>query len=80
MANTSAVYARIDNELKENAEKILNELGISPSAAIRMFYSQIVLTKSFPLNLSLPEAVSAVISDMNLNQIKTEAKSEKEKP
>ena len=31
MANTSAVYARIDMELKENAEGILSQLGISPS-------------------------------------------------
>ena len=29
MANTSAVYARIDANLKENAEGILQQLGIS---------------------------------------------------
>ena len=45
MANTSAVYARIDTNLKENAESILSQLGISPSSAIQMLYSQIVLTK-----------------------------------
>ena len=43
MANTSAVYARIDTNLKENAESILSQLGISPSSAIQMLYSQIVL-------------------------------------
>ena len=35
MANTSAVYARIDTGLKENAENILAQLGITPSSAIR---------------------------------------------
>ena len=30
MANTSAVYARIDTNLKDNAEGILSQLGISP--------------------------------------------------
>ena len=45
MANTSAVYARIDTNLKENAESILSQLGISPSSAIQMLYSQIVLKK-----------------------------------
>ena len=35
MANTTAVYARIDTKLKENAEGILAQLGISPSAAIQ---------------------------------------------
>ena len=50
MANTTAVYARIDTTLKENAESILSQLGISPSSAIQMLYSQIVLTKGIPLN------------------------------
>ena len=36
MANTSAVYARIDTNLKDNAESILSQLGISPSSAIQM--------------------------------------------
>ena len=40
MANTSAVYARIDTNLKDNAESILSQLGISPSSAIQMLYSQ----------------------------------------
>ncbi len=35
MANTSAVYARIDTGLKENAESILSQLGITPSAPSR---------------------------------------------
>ena len=39
MANTSAVYARIDTNLKDNAESILSQLGISPSSAIQMLYS-----------------------------------------
>ena len=46
MAKTSPVYARIDTDLKENAENILHRLGISPSSAIQMLYSQIILTKS----------------------------------
>ena len=54
MANTSAVYARIDTGLKENAESILSQLGITPSGAIQMLYSQIVLTRGLPLNLHLP--------------------------
>ena len=50
MANTSAVYARIDTNLKDNAESILSQLGISPSSAIQMLYSQIVLKKVCRLN------------------------------
>lgn len=74
MANTSAVYARIDNGLKENAENILSQLGISPSSAIQMFYSQIVLTKGLPLNLRLPQAVPTAIGNMSRAELDAELK------
>lgn len=60
MANTSAVYARIDTGLKENAEEILHRLGISPASAIQMLYSQIVLQKGIPFALRLPDAPTAI--------------------
>lgn len=60
MANTSAVYARIDTNLKDNAENILSQLGISPSSAIQMLYSQIVLKKGLPFELKLPSKPLAI--------------------
>ena len=63
MANTSAVYARIDTDLKKNAEGILSQLGISPSSAIQMLYSQIVLKKGIPFELRLPSAKPAAIGE-----------------
>ena len=67
MANTSAVYARIDTNLKENAEGILAQLGISPSSAIQMLYSQIVLTKGLPLDLHLPRTKPTAMSRAELD-------------
>lgn len=61
MANTSAVYARIDTNLKDNAESILSQLGISPSSAIQMFYSQIVLKKGMPFELNFDSNLSAIL-------------------
>ncbi len=55
MANTAPVYARIEVDLKENAENILSRLGISPSEAIKMLYSQIVLVKGMPFQSKLPD-------------------------
>jgi addiction module RelB/DinJ family antitoxin len=72
MANTSAVYARIDTNLKENAEGILSQLGISPSSAIQMLYSQIVLTKGIPFDLHLPSAKPTAIGGMSREQLDTE--------
>lgn len=56
MANTTAVYARIDTGLKESAEEILSKLGITPSAAIQMLYSQIVLQRGMPFEAKLPKS------------------------
>jgi addiction module RelB/DinJ family antitoxin len=72
MANTTAVYARIDTGLKENAENILSQLGISPSSAIQMLYSQIVLTKGLPFDLHLPSAKPTAIGGMNCAEIDAE--------
>ena len=72
MANTSAVYARIDTNLKENAESILHQLGISPSSAIQMLYSQIVLTRGLPLDLHLPSRKPVEIGGMNRAELDQE--------
>ena len=54
MANTTAVYARIDTNLKNNAEAILSKLGITPTSAIQMLYSQIILHNGMPFELTIP--------------------------
>lgn len=69
MANTAAIYARIDSGLKENAESILQQLGISPSSAIQMFYSQIVLTRGMPLDLRLPSRKPTAIGSLTCAEL-----------
>ena len=72
MANTSAVYARIDTDLKDNAEAILAKLGISPSSAITMLYSQIILQKGMPFDLKLPTARPKSLGEMTREEIDAE--------
>ena len=72
MANTTAVYARIDSSLKKRAETILQQLGISPSSAIQMLYSQIVLTRGLPLDLHLPPPVPTAIGSMSRAELDAE--------
>ena len=72
MANTSAVYARIDTNLKDNAESILSQLGISPSSAIQMLYSQIVLKKGIPFDLKLPSSEPLAVGAMTKKQLDKE--------
>lgn len=72
MANTSALYVRIDTEVKEKAESILTQLGISPTSAIRMFYSQIVRENGLPLSLQLSSVSPTVTDDTSLEEIAAE--------
>ena len=49
MAQKSAnVVARIEPSIKEQAEKILSEMGISASVGINMFYHQIIKVNGLP--------------------------------
>ena len=72
MSNTSAVYARINTELKEKAELILSQLGSSPSSAIQMLYSQIILNNGIPFELRLPPRKPTAIGDMTREQLDAE--------
>ena len=54
MARTANVFARVEPELKEQAEDILQQLGIPMSNAVGMFLKQIVLQKGIPFEMKLP--------------------------
>ena len=72
MANTTAVYARIDTELKSRAESILTQLGISPSSAIQMLYSQIILNNGMPFELKIPDRKPAAAGSLTKEELDME--------
>lgn len=51
---TANLYARIEPEVKEEAENILSTLGIPVSSAINIFYRQIILNKGLPFEVKIP--------------------------
>ncbi len=55
MAKTTNVFARVEPELKDQAENVLGQLGIPMSNAIGMFLKQIVLQRGLPFDVKLPE-------------------------
>ena len=54
MAKTANLYARIEPDVKEQAESILTALGIPASNAINMFYKQIILQRGLPFEVKMP--------------------------
>lgn len=73
MATKSAnLYARIEPDVKEQAEGILAALGIPASNAINMFYKQIILQRGLPFEVKLPAAKPVSISDLTEEEFNTE--------
>lgn len=54
MEKTENVFIRVEPQIKEQAEAILKELGISMSNAVGMFLRQLVLNKGLPFEVKLP--------------------------
>ena len=52
MANTTQVSFRIDNEVKQGAELVLDDLGLSMSAAITVFLKKVAREHRIPFDLS----------------------------
>jgi DNA-damage-inducible protein J len=59
MATSSIIHARIDGPTKEATERVLRSLGLTPTEAIRLLYRQIALRGEFPLELRVPNELTA---------------------
>ena len=69
-AKSANLYARIEPDVKEQAENILSALGIPASNAINMFYKQIILNRGLPFEVKIPTAKpvnATVLTEAELN-------------
>ena len=71
-AKSANLYARIEPDVKEQAEGILATLGIPASNAINMFYKQIILNRGLPFEVKIPTARPVDISRMNVETLDME--------
>lgn len=72
MARTSNVFARVEPEVKEQAEAVLNQLGIPMSNAVGMFLRQVVLQRGIPFEMKLPANKPLDMSQMTKEQFDAE--------
>ena len=63
MTNTATVHARIDSKTKRESERVLHKIGMTPTDAVRLLYRQIALRKMFPLELRVPNKLTAKTLD-----------------
>lgn len=58
MAKDAMVRARVEPELKANAERVLNQLGLSTSQAITLFLKQVELRQGLPFSVEIPNSTT----------------------
>jgi len=55
MSKSAMVRVRLEPDLKEHVEKIFQNLGISVTQAITIFYKQVEIRNGLPFNVTLPK-------------------------
>ena len=58
MSKTATVRARMEPRLKKDAEHLLEELGLSATEAITLFYRQVTLRKGLPFDVVIPNVTT----------------------
>jgi DNA-damage-inducible protein J len=56
MASDTVVRARIDGRVKEKAAKVLADMGLSVSDAIRLLLIRVASEKALPFEIKVPNA------------------------
>lgn len=59
MAKTEMIRARVEPELKREAEETFSMLGLSATEAITLFYRQVALHRGLPFAVRVPNAETA---------------------
>ena len=72
MARTSNVFARVEPEIKEQAEQVLDQLGIPMSNAVGMFLRQVVLQRGIPFEMKLPQRTPLAYDSLTKEQFNEE--------
>ena len=58
MAMTTMVHVRVDEEIKEQATDALAAMGLTVSAAVKIFLTRVAVEKALPFELRVPNAAT----------------------
>jgi DNA-damage-inducible protein J len=75
MAKEATVRARIEPKLKAEVERLFEQLGISTTEAINLFYRQVKLRKGLPFAVVVPNRTTVRVledTDAGRNLIRCE--------
>lgn len=58
MNQSAMIRARVDPALKDEVENLFEQLGLSATEAITLFYQQVRLNRGLPFDVRIPNAVT----------------------
>ena len=67
MPKDTNISIRVDSQLKENTERILEQFGLNMTVVVNMLFSQIVREQAVPLSLNLNNNMT-VLEELQLAQ------------
>ena len=68
MTKNASVFTRIDPVVKEQAENVLNQLGISMATAMEMYLRQIAMQRKIPFEIALQNDMPLAYGSMTDDQ------------
>ena len=75
MGKSATLNLRVNPEVKEQAEAVLEKLGVPMSTAVDIFLRQVSLTGGIPFYVKLPPAPVSINADyMTADEIRTKLK------
>lgn len=72
MGKTSNIYVRVEPNIKEQAEIVLEQLGIPMSNAVSIFLRQVVMQNGLPFEVKIHGSRPIAIADMSEAQFNME--------
>lgn len=67
------LQVRLPEGLREEADRVLSEIGLDTSTAIRIYLRKVVQTRSIPFSLEAPQDNAQVVSVDEDTQMKMDA-------
>lgn len=76
MTKSTIITARIDPELKRETEKVFDELGLSMTQAITLFFKQVKMRQGLPFAVAIPnaetrQAIDDALAGRNLHKVES---------
>ena len=62
----ATISTRVDDQIKSDAEKIADEIGIPVSTAINIFLKRFIANRGFPFDVVVPKSITTPIMDVEM--------------